>query len=345
MAANASPPVQWRMACEVIPSDWTTPADLESLLAQTMEYKGVTQLIRKQRDNGTWLGKILEAGTTIDSYRRLLEFGIPPTHRSFQVANRVLYRLLSRDPDPLLRFEFKKDAKADPAYDQWSRDMMRQAATACLAKADEDGDPRVRGSAQRIANSVSAFLRSDLAQSPFIKSGSRHVLNPEAYPPTVYAVSVLARMPSLQRERAGFADRLAVYVTKPAPKKAYWVKAGKKSMKPGCYILGDPLQLESTGRPKDIPFALHWLELLARLDLVHTSASAQRAVTRMLRDCNEEGIWNPKGLRAVPSSSSGAADFAFPLETDTKSATSRRVDVTFRLALIAKLLGLELEFV
>jgi hypothetical protein len=34
----------------------------------------------------------------------------------------------------------------------------------------------------------------------------------------------------------------------------------------------------------------------------------------------------------------------YPLTTDTKSNESRQVDVTFRLAMIAKVLGCSLEF-
>jgi hypothetical protein len=38
------------------------------------------------------------------------------------------------------------------------------------------------------------------------------------------------------------------------------------------------------------------------------------------------------------------ADFAFPLEAEAKTLERRQADVTFRLALIAKLAGWTLEY-
>jgi len=46
----------------------------------------------------------------------------------------------------------------------------------------------------------------------------------------------------------------------------------------------------------------------------------------------------------VPKGTNKMSYHMFPLDGETKAAESRLVDVTFRLALIAKLLGWELEF-
>ncbi len=173
----------------------------------------------------------------------------------------------------------------------------------------------------------------------------RYILHPDAHPPTLYSVALIAYMPSLQRERADFIERLVQFLAQPAPKKAFVIMVGKKGLKPTTQILGDPIQNDSAGRPKDLPVALHWIELLARLDALEGSTSAQRALARFLKDCDEDGVWNAKGLRAFPKSPSGLAGFAFPLEISDKTAESRRVDVTFRLAHIAKLAGLDLEYV
>jgi hypothetical protein len=70
-----------------------------------------------------------------------------------------------------------------------------------------------------------------------------------------------------------------------------------------------------------------------------------RILGRLLRDCDNRGVWSPKNLRTFPKSPSKLADFAFPLEIDGKSQEARKADVTFRLALIAKLAGWELELV
>lgn len=151
-------------------------------------------------------------------------------------------------------------------------------------------------------------------------------------------------MPNLQRERAGFVERLASFLSRPAPKRAWTIQVGKKNVKPSFQLLGEPLEADSSGRPKDLPLALHWIEILVRLGMLHTSGAGMRILARLLRDCDERGVWSPRNLRSLPKSPSGLVDFAFPLEADAKTSEKRQADVTFRLALIAKLAGWSLEY-
>jgi hypothetical protein len=340
---------------EILPPPGATPQDRAALVAELESYRPVAQIARKQKQNGTWgdtiLGiepstwKIGVDGGTVSRYRRLVEFGLPPGARPFRLADRVLYRLLSRDESPELDFEFKRAARANPELGQYARATMREAATVALAQAGQVEDPRVRGAAHRIASDVSQFLRSELADKPFVRRGSRTVLHPEAHLPTLFSVGMVAFMPNLQRERAGFVERLAQYLAKPAGKRAYVIQVGKRVAKPVFHLLGDPIAADSAGHAKDLPLALHWIELLARLGMLHTSETAQRVLARLLKDCDESGVWAPKSLRALPRSPSRLADFSFPLEADGKTPAARQADVTFRLALIAKLAGWQLEFV
>ncbi len=256
----------------------------------------------------------------------------------------MLFRLLSRDDDPALVFEYQKAAKTNPALGLWARGLMREGATAALAHAGHINDPRVRGAAHRIATNVSQFLRSELSEKPVVRRGSRNLLHPDAYPPTLFSIAIVAYMPTLQRERAGFLERLGHYLSQPATKRAYTIHIGRKVIKPQFHLLGDPLKADSAGNPKDLPFALHWIELLVRAGMLHTSPTGQRILGRLLRECDEQGVWQPKNLRALPKSPSRLADFAFPLELDGKTIERRKADVTFRLALIAKLAGWSLDY-
>ncbi|MGH7526460.1 MAG: hypothetical protein ACREMX_07125, partial [Gemmatimonadales bacterium] len=149
---------------------------------------------------------------TIPNYRRLLQLEWPRAGRPFKLADRVLFRLLSRDEDPALQFEYQKLVKSEPEAEGWVRGIIREAASAALAEAGFGEDPRLRGSGHKIANAVSQFLRSPLAEKPFVKAGKQIALHPEAYPPTWYSVAMLASMPNLQRERAGFTERLGHYL-------------------------------------------------------------------------------------------------------------------------------------
>ena len=195
----------------------------------------------------------------------------------------------------------------------------------------------------KVASAVSQFLRSPLSEKPFVKVGGKTILHPEAYPPSWYSVAMVASMPSLQRERAGFTERLGNYLAQPAPKKAYSLHVGKKTVKPQHLLLGDPIESDGKGVAKDVPLALHYIELLARIGALHTAPVATKVLGRLLKDCDDHGVWHPKGLRSLPKGLNKITYHTFSLATESKSAESRQVDVTFRLALIAKHLGWAIE--
>ncbi len=140
-------------------------------------------------------------------------------------------------------------------------------------------------------------------------------------------------------------ERLSEFLAKPAPKRTYVIQIGPKVIKPTVTLLGNPLLAEASGKPKDMALALNWIEILARMGALESSSTALRVLTRLMKDCDKNGVWSPKNLRALPKSPSKLADFAFPLEENTRTVEGRKSDVTFRIALIAKLQGLDLEFV
>ena len=334
-------PIRWRTVNEILPPDSAAAADVAALREELVQYKRITQTARKQR-KGVWGGNILGIAPakaqeikdvgTVASYRHLVELGLPSDVRVFRAADRILYRLLSRDDDPALLFEYKKGAKANHELADWARLQFREGAVAALAQAGHMEDPRVRGSAHKIATVISAFLRSELAEKPIIRRSGKNILHPNANPPTMYSVAMLAYMPSVQRERAGFAERLGVFLSQPATKRTYVIQLGRRGVKPSHLLLGDPLQASAAGVAKDLPLALHWIELLVRLKLLDSSPMAQRILARLLKECNADGVWSPKNLRTLPRSPSKLADFAFPLELDGKTIERRQSDVTFRLA-------------
>lgn len=340
---------------DLLPPGAATPADVQLLRDELMKSKAVVQIIKKQKPDGTWGGNIVgltpakpqgikDVGT-VHQYRRLLELGVAGDARPLLLAERILFRLLSRDEDPKLLFEYQKAAQANLGLAAWARELFREGATAALAQAGHVEDPRVRGAAHRILTNVSHFLRSELGGKPIVRRGNRNLLAQGAYPPSLFSVAILAYMPNVQRERGGLLERLGHYLAQPETKRTYVIQFGRKVIQPTFHFLGDPLHADSSGNPKDLPLALHWIELLVRMGTLHTSSTAQRILVRLLRECDGDGVWSPKNLRALPKSKSRLADFAFPLETDGNSVENRKVDVTFRLALIGRLAGWELEFV
>jgi len=327
----ASPPLQYRALAEAAPESARDPERLAALRAAVLEYKPATAIARKQRDTGLW-GELLEMGWTTEQ-------------RPFRLADRFLFRLLSRDEAPELLVEFRRSAKADPGLGLWARGMGREAAAAALARAGYVDDPRLRGTAHRMASDISQFIRSELATKPFRKAHGKTILEPTSYPPTVFSVEMFAFLPALQRERSGFVERLAQYFSTPAPRRAFFIQAGKKVFRPMFEVLGDPLRGDATGHITDVPFALYWLELLARLGLVRQIASAHKVLARLFSECDDQGIWSPKALRTAPKTTNPVVAHYFPLEGPGKSPAQRQTDVTFRLALIARLLGIPVEVV
>ena len=326
---------------------------LEALEAQVVESKAVQAIIRKQRDDGSWGGTLLgilpsardgvkEPGT-VAQHRRLTQLAYPRGGRAFKLADRLLFRILSRDEDPALLFEYQKLAKDVPASTEWIRDRNREAATAALAESGFHDDPRVRGAAHKVASAVSAFLRSPLADKPFARSGGATILHHEAHPPTWYSLAMVAAMPMLRRERAAFTERLGQYLATHAPKRTFVIQVGKKSLKPTDLLLGDPTETDAKGNVPDVPFALMFYEQMARIGALAASPLAGKVIGRLEQECDDNGVWRPKKLAAQPKTTHAATYHAYPLTSDER-VDSRLVDVTFRLALIAKVVGRPVEY-
>jgi hypothetical protein len=350
---SAGASIRYRALTELAPPEFATPEAIAAAHTAVTESKTALAVVKKQKDNGVWGGNLLglAASTalgikdvgTIPQYRRLLQLEWPRGTRPFKLADRVLFRLLSRDEDPALLFEFQKMVKSDVEAEVWARDIMREAASAALAEAGYAEDPRLRGAGHKIANAISQFLRSPLAEKPFLKSGKAVVLHPEAHPPSWYSVAMLSFMPNLQRERAGFTERLGHYLAQPAPKKPFVIQVGKRTVKPQYLLLGDPIEADAKGLPTDIPLALHYIELLARMGALPWAPVATKVLSRLFKDCDDEGIWHPKNLRSQPKAVNKITYHYYPLHLDAKTTEGREVDITFRLALIAKVLGWALE--
>jgi len=355
LLAHGGEVIRYRTFAELAPVGTIAPETVEQAHSAIEGSKTSVAITKKQKETGVWGGNMLGTAPsaalgikdigTIPQYRRLLQLGLPNTARPFKLADRVLFRLLSRDQDPALLFEYLKPAKGEENYTRWARNLIREAATCALAEAGHLEDPRVRGSAHKIASEVSEFLRSPLSEKPFVRAGAATVLNPLATPPSWYSLAMVAAMPNLQRERAAFTERLGAYLSQPTPKKEIVLTFGKKKVKPTQLLLGDPMAADSKGVPADLPLALHFLDLMSRIGGLTASATASKVLARLLKDCDANGVWNPKGLRGLPKSISKASYHTFPLDAESKAAEWKQVDVTFRLALIAKQLGWTLEYV
>jgi len=304
-----------------------------------------------QASDGTWNHSMLTIPTTrvehfegvgtIAAVRRLLEYGWDKDTPPLLLARRVLFRLLAEDEDAEWLFEFGATEAADEDLARRGRAILREAAAAALAQAGYEGDPRLRGAAKRIIERVATYLRSPLAQKPFMRIGNQHVLAAEATPPSIFALTMLAYMPLFRTEHHDAMDRLYQHLSQPLPRQDAVQLCGKKVMSQPHLVLGDLLSNRNVA-DADVPFAMMWLELVARLGFLRRNENWSKLFDRFLDDRDPNGVWHPHKGTSIARSTNPVVWPMYPLE-ESQSGDERWTDVTFRLGLIARVIGRTIE--
>lgn len=291
-------------------------------------------------------GHSLKGVGTVPAYRRLLELAWDPESPPLACTKRNLFRLLAEDEDPTLLAELRPKHDDDELVRR-GRLMLREAAAAALATAGYEQDPRLRGAARRLVTRVGNYLRSPLAQKPWVRVGNQHVLDAEAQPPSYHLVVMLAHMPQFQHEHHDFMDRLYTYMSQPMPRQQPVQQVGSHIVDQSHLVLGDPLSTRNV-MDADMPSALAWLELMARLGFLRRNDNWERLFDRLLDDRDRNGVWHPPRSVVMPKHVPAWAWPVLPL-SDAKggaaaTAEALSADVTFRLGLIARLDGRSIDF-
>lgn len=347
---HASNPIRYRAIADVARLSGDAAREA-SVLAYA--HAPALALALAQSTDGVWNGSMLEIPSaraeqfegvgTISAVRRLLEYGwdkdAPPLLR----ARRVLFRLLAEDDDPAFLYELAPRGESEPELAHRGRSVLRESAAAALAHAGYEGDPRLRGAAGRILGRIDAFIRSPLGQRPWIRVGNKQVLAPEATPPSLYALAMLAHMPLFRIEHHTQLDRIYHYLSQPLPRQELLQLCGSKVVAQPQLVLGDMLPNRNAA-DADVPFALVWLELMARLGFLRRNEAWTRLFERFLDDRDRDLVWHPHKGMAIPRSANPFVWPVFPLEP-MASRDDRWTDPTFRLGLIARLSGRPIELV
>jgi hypothetical protein len=347
---HAAPPIRYRALTEVARLNAT---DAERVASLPFTHRPALLLAMLQQPDGTWGGGMLtipsaraehfEGVGTIPAVRRMIEYGWNKDTPPLVHARRILFRLLAEDDDPSFLFELGGKHATDEEAVKRGRGLLREAAAATLAQAGYEGDPRLRGAARRILNRMADYLRSPLAQKPFIRQGNQHMLAAEACPPSIYTVTMLAYMPLFRAEHHREMDALYVHLTQPQPRQEAVQLCGKQVLPVPHLVLGDYLPHRNAA-DADVPFALYWLELMARLGYVKRNENWSKLFERFLEDRDREGVWHPHKGMAVAKSTSSHVWPTYPLEAQL-AGEERWTDITFRLGLIARLTGRTIEIV
>jgi hypothetical protein len=116
---------------------------------------------------------------------------------------------------------------------------------------------------------------------------------------------------------------------------------GSKVVAQPHLVLGDQLPNRNAVEA-DVVSAIAWLELMARLGFLRRNDNWRKMFERFVDDCDRQGVWHPhKGMSAVRSSNPFVWSM-YPLE-ESLANDERWADITFRIGLIARLMGRSIE--
>jgi len=312
------------------------------------------ELLMTQDPDGTWPGGMLTVpeGASVDgvgtilAYRRLLELGWDPESPVMGATKRLLFRLLAQDNDPAFLAELMP-AEWDDDLIRRGRLLLREAAAAALAQAGYENDPRLRGAAYRLTEPVGEYLRSPLAQKPWVRIGNQHILPAEAAAPSFHLLTMLAWMPIFRSERYELMDKLYSYLCQPWPRQAPIQQVGPHLIEQPHLVLGDFLPTRHI-MDGDMPSALGWMELMARIGFLRKNEGWSKLLDRLLDDRDRKGIWTPPRSVTMPATVPSWSWPPMRLSDPSPRGEPDRalsVDVTFRLALIAQLSGRAVELI
>jgi hypothetical protein len=339
---HGAPPIQYRAIADVARLEVPAAANIP------YSYRPALALAAMQQSDGGWGRTMLSVPSaraehfegigTISAVRRLLEYGwhgeSPPLLR----VRRLLFRLLAEDTDPTHLFEFAPTrTKINEEMARRGRSIVREAAASALAQAGYEADPRLRGAARRILERINAYLKSPLAQKPWVRVGNRQVLALEAAPPSIYALTMLAHMPSFRSEHHEHMERLYTFLTQPLPRQESVQIIGTANILQPHLVLGD-LFPHRNAVEADIPMALYWIELMARLGFLRRNEIWTKMFERFVDDMDRTGVWHPRKGLAMPRSANPYVWPMFPLE-EHSAGEERWADVTMRIGVIARAAG------
>jgi len=284
-------------------------------------------------------GAFMDVGT-IPAVHRLTECGYPAEAPSLVAARRPLFRLLAEDNQPAFLFELRSTAKGLERRRR-GRAQLREASAAALAHLGYEHHPRLRGCADRIVDRVRDYLEAPLARDPWIRFGRRSVLSPDASPPSVDLLLMLARLPRYQLEHYGFLEQLLEYLPQPARRRDVLQPVGDELVPQPRLLLGDPLA-GRTDRAGDLATTLFWIEQFARIRLLDRHSGWSRILDQLLERQDRDGVWRPP-RGALPGRSPLPEAWPwYPLDARWE-ADAVAAEVTTRLGIIARAAGREVE--
>ena len=126
------------------------------------------------------------------------------------------------------------------------------------------------------------------------------------------------------------------------PRQEQMQQVGKKILEVPLYVMGDRLPHRNAVEA-EVPAAIAWLELMARLGFLKRNETWLKMYERFVDDCDRSGVWHPHKGMSSPKSTTPWVWPSHPLEP-VHGGEERWCDITFRIGLIARLIGRPVDF-
>lgn len=370
---DAPAPLAFRSVVDVAEEDLPVGDPLE---VAVLEYPAALALEAAQDDDGVWSNSIVE---TFKAYRQLLEYGWSEDMPALALTRRLFFKLLSAADEPELYFEFKgrADSHNREYYRNLVREIA--SAGLAIGGYGEDPRLRgaVRKTIDRVKAFFAALdegrawkkigSRAVICLERTRDSGGGAG---ESFvsPPSVYTLVTLAHMPDFRTENRAFVRRLLAYLSAAPVTSSPALHVGREIIDAPYIVDGDPFarpgfELNFTLDPhRDaLPSAhahahahadahagaqaggitygsrnigldntLFWLEVLARLEVLDSNPAWMDKFYRAI-EVVEAG--SPQKAGTGPEADAG------PEAVSGLYTADMMHEVTFRLGLIARLLG------
>ena len=349
MLDHASPAIQYRAIADVAKAQ---PEVKYQAAALAYSFKPALWLAVTQGLDGSWNNSMFtvpsakaahfEGIGTIHAVRRLLEYGWDKDSPPLVHARRLLFRLLAEDNDPSYLFELQPTKGARSEGNARNRLILRAAAAALLAQAGYEDDPRLRGAAKRMIEKTGNWLRGAASHKPWVRVGNKQVLSADAMPPSTWLLWMLSFMPHFRNEHHEEMGLIYRQISQAMPRQDPIQIIGDRLVPQPHLVLGDELP-HRNAVDADIPRALAWLELMARIGFLKRNENWMKMFERFVDDRDSQGVWHPHKGMSTPRSTDPFPWGLFPLEPPGDREEQKWTDVTFRIGLIARLAGRPIE--
>lgn len=344
---TAAAPIRYRVLTELMELG-RDDADVQQVRLEMLAYAPALQLQRKQRQDGTWGGKIhasddrkfevcLENGLLT-----LFEYGWNRETKPVKAAAKTLRSFMSQKKD-LKFFEFQKAIKADERRARYYRWFLRSVALGLLIRAGYVDD-RSRTAVLEMLDRTSGFVDNPVARSPVEEIGASHPLIRTAawtdgYPfmPDFYLARIFAYSPwLLDGELAKMRlKKIFDYVMSPTYQQLA-PDLGLVRTAKGSFVKGHGLRIRSlddyqkNGRLDEL---LVIFDLLARLGLINRYPLLISHFEWLHSQQGRDGRWNlPTKMLAENS----RWTTLLRIEKDWRSPARKEADMTFRILLMFK---------